>query len=169
MSFYKTNAPAVLAAWEEESAQKAALRAEIDTFAAKFGGEGFIYADPYRFAGIKFVSVAPRDLWRAPDRDGLQWPRSSPLKGASAETKAELKALNATWRDHAPTGSIRANRVHQALGFSSHLEFLFEGLTLFVYGGFLYASTRKAMPGMTEILGSEYEAAERALLQGGDA
>lgn len=167
MSFYKTNAPAVMAAWEDDRAQRAALRAEIDAFAARFGGEGLMYSDPARFAGIKFTPTAPRDLWRAPERDGLQWPRSSPLKGASPETKAALKALNATWAEDAPAGCISSSLVYKALGFSSSLDFLFEGLTLFAHDGFLYASTRKAMPSMTEILGSEYEAAERAARQGG--
>lgn len=168
MSFYKTDAPAVLVACEEERLQKAALQAEIDTFAARFGGEGLMYADPPRFAGIKFTPAAPRDLWRAPDRNGLQWPRSAPLKGASAETKAALKALNAEWSQFVPIGRLSDDGVYKALGYSSSMDFMFEGLTLFVHDGFLYASTRKAMPSMTEILGSEYEAAKRALRQGGE-
>jgi hypothetical protein len=169
MSFYKTDAQAVLAAWEEERIQKAALQADVDAFSARFGGKGLMYADPARFAGIKFPKAAPRDLWRAPDRNGLQWPRSAPLKGATAETKAALKALNAEWDQHVPRGSVDGNDVYEALGFSSSMDFMFEGLTLFVHDGFLYASTSKAMPAMTEILGSEYEAAKQALRQGGVA
>ncbi|TDB28428.1 hypothetical protein ATCM_12620 [Stenotrophomonas sp. ATCM1_4] len=169
MSFYKTNAPAVLVAWEQESAQRVALQAAINAFSARFGGKGLMYADPARFAGIKFPTPAPRDLWRAPDRNGLQWPRSAPLKGATADTKAALKALNADWDQHVPRGSVDGNDVYEALGFSSSMDFLFEGLTLFVHEGFLYASTSKAMPALTEILGSEYEAARQAMRQGGAA
>ena len=169
MSFYKTDAPAVLVAWEERRLQKVSLQAEIDSFAARFGGEGLMYSDPARFAGIKFIPAAPRDLWRAPDRNGLQWPRSAPLKGASAETKAALKALNAEWSQFVPIGRISDDGMYEALGFNSSMDFMFEGLTLFVHGGFLYASTSKAMPAMTEILGSEYEAARQALRQGGAA
>lgn len=167
MSFYKTDAPAVLAAWEERRLQKVELQREIDTFAARFGGDGLMYSNPARFAGIKFRPAASRDMWRAPDRNGLQWPRSAPLKGASAETKAALKALNADWSQHVPVGRINDDDLYKALGFSSSMDFLFEGLALFVHGGFLYASTSKAMPAMTEILGSEYESARQALRQGG--
>jgi hypothetical protein len=167
MSFYKTNAPAVLAAWEEQHAQKVALKEKIDAFAGRFGGVGLTYADPARFAGLRFSPEAPRDLWITADRDGLQWPRRKPLKGASAETKAALKALNAEWEQFFPGERVSSDGLYQSLGFASSMDFMFEGLTLFVHDGFLYASTRKAMPAMTEILGSEFEAAERALRQGG--
>lgn len=162
MSFYKTNAPAVLAAWHEERHARAQLQAEIDAFAARFGGEGLMYAEPARLAGIKFTPAKPRDLWRAPDSNGLQMPRSAPLKGASQETKAELKALTAEWASHLPSRNIDSTAVYRALGFNSSMDFFIEGLTLFVHGGFLYASTRKAMPSMVEILGSEYDAADTA-------
>lgn len=163
MSFYKTNDAAVLAAWNEEKQAKTQLQAEIDAFAARFGGEGLMYADPARLAGIKFTPAKPRDLWRAPDGNGLQVPRSAPLKGATPETKAALKALIAEWASHLPERKIDTNAVYRALGFSSSMDFFIEGLTLFVHGGFLYASTRKTMPAMTEILGSEYERADAAV------
>lgn len=162
MSFYKTNDPAVLEAYEKERSDKALLQAEVDAFAHRFGGKGLVYADPARLAGIKFTPAKPRDLWRAPDGNGLQWPRSSPLKGATAETKAALKALQAEWNEHMPTRKIDTNAVIRALGFSSSCDFFFEGLTLFRHEGFVYASTSKAMPRMTEILGSEYEQAKAA-------
>ncbi|WP_153164361.1 hypothetical protein [Stenotrophomonas nematodicola] len=162
MTYYKTNDPAVLTAWEQERAGKAELQAEIDAFAARFGGEGLMYADTARLAGIRFSPAKPRDLWRSPDHNGLQWPRSAPLKGATAETKAALKALQAEWNDHLPAREIDTNAVYRALGFSSSLDFLFEGLRLFRANGFVYASTKKAMPRMTEILGSEYELAKAA-------
>ncbi|MFK3846641.1 hypothetical protein [Stenotrophomonas sp. NPDC078853] len=160
MSFFKTNDPAVLEAWHAEKAAKAELQAEIDTFAQRFGGEGLMYADPPVLAGIKFRPAMPRDLWRAPDNNGLQVPRSSPLKGATAETKAAIKALQGEWAEHLPSRKIDTNGVYRALGFDNSLDFFIEGLTMFMHDGFLYASTRKAMPSMTEILGSEYSAAE---------
>lgn len=162
MSFFKTNDPAVLAAWHAEKAAKAELQAEIDTFAQRFGGEGLMYADPPVLAGIKFRPAMPRDLWRAPDNNGLQVPRSSPLKGATAETKAAIKALQAEWTEHLPARKIDTDGVYRALGFNNSLDFFLEGLSLFLHDGFLYASTRKAMPSMTEILGSEYDAAYTA-------
>lgn len=162
MSFYKTNDPRVLAAFEQERAAKALFQGEVDAFAARFGGKGLMYADPARLAGIKFSPPKPRDLWRAPDSNGLQWPRSSPLKGAAAETKAALKALQAEWQQHLPTREIDTDAVYRALGFSSSCDFFFEGLTLFRSNGFVYASTSKVMPRMTEILGSEYEHAKAA-------
>lgn len=162
MSFFKTNDPAVLAAWHAEKAAKAELQAEIDAFAQRFGGEGLMYADPPVLAGIKFRPPMPRDLWRAPDNNGLQLPRSSPLKGATTETKAAIKALQAEWAEHLPTRKIDTDGVYRALGFNSSLDFFLEGLSLFLHDGFLYASTRKAMPSMTEILGSEYDAAYTA-------
>lgn len=162
MSFYKTNDPAVLEAYEKERADKALLQAEVDCFAARFGGKGLVYADPARLAGIKFTPAKSRDLWRAPDRNGLQWPRSSPLKGATPETKAALKALQAEWIEHLPTRKIDTNAVIRALGFGSSCDFFFEGLIFFRHDGFVYASTSKAMPRMTEILGSEYEHAKAA-------
>lgn len=162
MSFYKTNDPAVLEAYEKERSDKALLQADVDSFAARFGGKGLVYTDPARLAGIRFSPPKPRDLWRAPDGNGLQWPRSAPLKGATAETKAALKALQAEWIEHLPTRDIDTNAVIRALGFSSSCDFFFEGLTLFRSGGFVYASTSKAMPRMTEILSSEYEHAKAA-------
>jgi len=160
MSYYKTNDAAVLAAYEQERSDKELLQAEIEAFAARFGGKGLMYADPARLAGIKFSPARPRDLWRAPDSNGLQWPRSTPLKGATAETKAALKALQAEWQMHLPARDIDTNAVYRALGFSSSCDFLFEGLTLFRSNGFVYASTKKAMPRMKEVLGSEYELAK---------
>lgn len=169
MSFYKTNAPAVLAAWKEEHAAREKLQAEVDAFAARFGGQGRLYADPARFAGLMFRPAKPRDLWRAPDTDGLQVPRSAPLKGATAETKELLKALQAEWLAHRPMGRVSRDPIYQTLGFTNSMDFMFEGLTLFVHDGFLYASTRKAIRSMTEILGSEYHAAESALRSSGGA
>jgi len=85
-----------------------------------------MYADPARLAGIKFSPARPRDLWRAPDNNGLQWPRSAPLKGATAETKAALKALQAEWQMHLPARDIDTNAVYRALGFSSSCDFCFK-------------------------------------------
>jgi hypothetical protein len=169
MSFYKTKDPNVLAAWNEEHAARAKLQAEADAFAERFGGNGRLYADPARFAGLTFSPAKPRDLWRAPDHNGLQWPRSVPLRGATAETKEALKALQAEWLAHLPSGRVSREPIYRALGFSSSMDFLLEGLTLFVHDGILYASTRKTIRSMTEILGSEYHTAESALRSAGGA
>ncbi len=121
-----------------------------------------MYSDPPRFAGIIFTPAKSRDLWRAPDRLGLQLPRSAPLKGATAETKAELKRLQAVWSEF-PAESLDDDAVCKALGFNNSLDFIWGGLTLFVHDGWLYASCGRAMPQLTEILGSEYEAAREGL------
>lgn len=161
--YFKTNSPAVMAAWAKDRDDRAALQAKIDAFASRFGGKGMMYSDPPRFAGIIFAQAKPRDLWRAPDRLSLQVPRSSPLKGASAETKAELKRLQAEWEEHRPTERLTDDGVYKALGFSSSMDFIWGGLTLFVYDGWLYAQSGTAMPQLTEIVGSEFEAARAGL------
>jgi len=161
MSFYKTNAPNVMAAWAAERQAVATLRVAVEEFATKYGATGHTYSDPVRFAGLRFNPPMPRDLWRAPDRHGLQCPRTTPLKGATAETKAALKALNAEWDLHVPDAQVDSKALYAALGVSWG-DFLFSGLTLFEQGGWLYAETSAAMPCMTEILGSEYEQAKAA-------
>ncbi|HEL4110781.1 TPA: hypothetical protein UM343_000902 [Stenotrophomonas maltophilia] len=161
MSFYKTNDPAVLAAWSAGRQEIATLRAAVNEFAAKYGATGHTYSEPVRFAGLRFPTEMPRDLWRAPDRNGLQCPRSTPLKGATAETKAALKALRAEWDLHVPDAKVSSDRLYEALGVDWG-DFLFTGLTLFEHDGHLYAETGAGMPRMTEILGSEYQLAKLA-------
>lgn len=163
MSYYKTNDPAVLAAWAKNKADRAELQAKVDAFAARFGGKGLMYADPARFAGIKFPVPLGRDRWTAPDEHGLQRPRSRPLKGASPETKASLKELNAEWQEHYPDGRVSVDPIYKAMGHHSSLDFILGGVNLFVHDGWLYAKTgHEKMPKLTEILGSEYDAALQA-------
>lgn len=162
MSYYKTNDPKVLAAWEAEQAERKALQAKIDAFAARFGGQGKMYQDPAHFAGIIFTPAKPRDLWRHPDMYRLQVPRAKPLKGASTETKDALKALNAEWKEHYPTGTVDSDPFYQSLGCNSSMDFIFGGLTLFVHDGWVYLKAGIKMPKLTEILGSEFDAARAA-------
>lgn len=162
MNYYKTNDPAVLAAWETERAEHKALQAKIDTFAARFGGRGLMYTEPACFAGIIFKAPLGRDQWTAPDQYGLQRPRAKPLKGASPETKAALKTLNAEWQEHYPTGTVDSDPFYQSLGCNSSMDFIFGGLTLFVHDGWVYLKCGIKMPQLTEILGSEFDAARAA-------
>jgi len=161
VSFYKTNDDKVLRAWSWTSAAVKALRAATDDFAAQYGGTGHNYSDPVRFAGIRFNPPKPRALWRCPDKHGLQVPRSAPLKGATADEKAALKALQAEWDVHVPDAQVTWEKVHRALDVSWG-DFVFTGLTMFEHNGWLYAKTGAPMPRMTEILGSEFEAAQVA-------
>lgn len=163
MSYYKTNDPEVMAAWKKDRTDRAALQTKIDAFAARFSGKGLMYAEPARFAGINFPVLMDRNLWCAPDSNGLQRPRSKPLKGASTEIKTALKTLNTVWQVHMPTGQVRSDQLYKAMGHGNSLDFVFGGITLFVHDGWLYAKTGyEKMPKLTEILGSEYEAAHEA-------
>ncbi len=162
MSYFKTNAPGVLKAWHQEREAVAALRAEARTFAARFGGTECLYGDPARFAGLRFQPPAPRDLWRLPDRDGIQCPRSAPRRGATAETKEAHARLLAEWKANVPTARVDSNALYAALGVGWGDFLLCGGLVMFEHGGWLYAKTGADMPCMTEILGSEYEAARKA-------
>lgn len=161
MSFFKTNDPVVMAAWNKEKAAYAALRKAADEFAARYAGTGHLYSNPSRFAGVRFHPPKPRDLWRAPDSHGLQCPRTRPLKGASASTREELKALNADWMAHVPKERVDSDELYRTLGVSWG-DFLLSGLEMFQHGGWLYAKTGTQMKSMTEILGSEYSAASEA-------
>lgn len=161
MSFFKTNDPEVMAAWNKESAAHSELRKAADEFAARYGGTGHLYSSPVRFAGVKFTPPKPRDLWRAPDNHGLQCPRTRPLTGASASTREELKALNADWMAHVPEERVDSNELYRTLGVSWG-DFFFSGLEMFQHGGWLYAKTGTHMKRMTEIMGSEYSVASEA-------
>lgn len=164
MSYYKTNDPAVLTAWEKYTADRKALQAKVDAFSARFRGEGLLYRHPASFAGIKFPNyTVSKALWRNPDSNGLQRPRKNPLPGAGAETKRALKALNADWDENAPKDSISMHPVFQAMGHCNSLDFIIGGISLFVHDGWLYAETGSVKtPKLTEILGSEWEAAREA-------
>lgn len=161
MSFFKTNDPEVMAAWHKEMVAFAALRKAADEFATRYGGTGHLYSNPGRFAGVKFSPPKPRELWRAPDCNGLQCPRTKPLTGSSASTREELKALNADWLAHVPRKLVDSDELYRTLGVDRS-DFVFSGLEMFQHGGWIYAKTGTHMKRMTEILGSEYSAASEA-------
>lgn len=161
--YYKTNDPAVLAAWEADRQARVDFKKKVDSFAAYFGGEGMIYSNPVRFAGIKFKGDLPKELWCARDSNGLQRPRMTAPKGASMEQKKAIKHMRDHWMKHVPKDVLRDDDLYKALGHSNSLDFLFGGLTMFLHDGWVYAKTGSvAMPALTEIMGSEYEEAERA-------
>ena len=157
--YYKTNAPAVLTAFRQGHADRLALQAQIDAFAARFSAKSGALREPGIFAGLRFGARPPSVHWRAPDFNGLQWLRNSPSKGATPEQRIDHAALLSEWRAHMPTHRVDDSPLYRALGYTSSLDFALSGLAMFVRGDWFYAATSKPMPAMAEILGSEYAAA----------
>lgn len=158
--YYKTNNPAVLAAWATLHNDKCILQAQIDAFAQRFGATAGVQREPGHFAGLRFAQRPPAVHWRKPDFNGLQWLRNAASKGASAEQRAQHAVLLADWHAHFPTHRVDDRPLYRAIGYSSGLDFALSGLVMFVRGDWFYAATSKPMPELLEILGSEYAAAK---------
>ena len=165
MSYYKINSIEANKAWDEYQAEAKALRDRCKAFAALFGGEPVMYGDPVRMGGIAFNGNVDSDLWIMFDkRRGYCQPRRKPRKGASPEVKVNLKANVERWTQGLPLKTVSFCPVYKAIGKNNSMDFIFSGLTIFRRGDWIYAKTgAEVIPMMTEILGSEFEEAYKAV------
>jgi len=162
MSYYKTNDPAVLAAYQSLKAQTAVLRQQAKIFGDRFGGEGLVYfsASSRRFAGVRFLHQQPLDIWTAWDKDGMQRPRRKAKAGTPQDRRDALKELIAEWEANAPTELVPMDPFFQSVG-TDWGNVMFNGASWFQRGEWIYFKTGLKLTAQ-EILGSEFEAAEKA-------
>ena len=172
MAYYKTSDAGVLAAWKayRESADR--LQVLGEDFAKRFVGATSLFQTSFHsgrnFYGLKFSPAMPQPLWTKPDpkADNSQFPRASLPPGTKGEErkalKAELQKLQDEFKAHKPNDKADLQPFLDAIGLGGGALF-FNSYKQVVTPECIYIST-SARPGavMTEILGSEFEAAEKS-------
>lgn len=165
--FFKTNKEEVIAAFNKFTADRIALRAASDAFAAEYDAEAVILGDATSvyFGGINFKnnSVVNREVWRKPDR---QFKTSSlrvkpTKKEFQSEFDAELERWKALKEKYFPNGTtVKKTNFYKTLGFDWG-DLFFSSFACFEYQGYLYIETSlsRVAENAIEILGSEYEEA----------
>ncbi|MDB5997196.1 MAG: hypothetical protein JWP42_4332 [Pseudomonas sp.] len=172
MAYYKTSDPCVLQAWKSYLAQAAAIDAAGHEFAKGYPGAKALFSTCFhsgrQFFGLKFNPAMPQPLWTKPDhKAGMsQFPRASLPSGIKGDERkklaAELKTLNETFRANRPEGKADLEEFLESMGLSSGALF-FSSFKQIVVGDVIYISTTATVSDvMTEIFGSEFEAAESA-------
>jgi len=179
MSYFKVEAPAALAAWDEVDAQNKALQKAGREFAALFGGIAvFQYSVTSRwFTGIRINHLPAGhepQLWTVPTpKTGWSsvplrnFPRSKSWGvGADiAAIKQQHADLVALWDEKRPTVRVEKEGLLKALGYDWG-TLVFAGFEYFRFGDAVYINTSAAPAteaGAVEILGSVYDAARRDL------
>lgn len=172
MAYYKTSDAGVLAAWKTYREGCDRLQVLADAFAATFpGAKALVSTDWHsgkRFYGLSFNPRMPQPLWTKPDeKTGFsQFPRRSLPPGTKGEERkalnAELKKLNEDFKERKPKEKVDMQPFLESIGLGGGVLF-FAGCKLVFVEDVLFVST-SAKPNevMTEILGSEFEAAEKA-------
>lgn len=165
-SFYKTTDASVLAAHASFEAAKNDLIEKANALGKEFDGKPKFCSDVHRFKCAHLVlnnyhQREDKDLWTKPDQNYLSAPRRGKVKG---KTK-EQKELQDRYWDMFPE-PVEANPLYESMGLNWG-ELLFGGgFTMFAHDGAIYLRTgAKVGPMMTEILGSEFNAAEQNLRQ----
>ncbi|CAM0093722.1 hypothetical protein VPHK45_0048 [Vibrio phage K45] len=188
--YFKTNDPLVVAAHSELVADSERLVENCKKFAAQFGGVNLMSTSMTgrSFSGLVMDDWRLREdnhLWTVPDSHNATRPRSTisvknfkqklSLKGLSAdEIKVELKKAKADLVEL--TSKYYDNREDmEPVSFDPFFKsfgtdwgnLMFSGLRWFPHDGHIYFETGADFRDrMTEILGSEFEAAEAAQKEG---
>lgn len=169
MAYYKTSAPTVLAAWNAYQEQVDLLQKKGDEFAALFPNAKALFSTDIhsgrRFYGLAFTPAAPQPLWtKADHKCGYeQRPRNSLPAGIKGDErkalKAELDQLSERYKANRPKDKAELEPFLAAMGLGGGKLF-FAGYKQVVKDGVVYISTSaKPSEMMTEILGSEFDAA----------
>ncbi|WHM52765.1 hypothetical protein vBVpaS1601_72 [Vibrio phage vB_VpaS_1601] len=173
--YYKTNKPEILAQVQRINNERDALKEAADKVAEQFDAKAMTrtsmhgasfgglvlnnYENVDLFKGRTSPDREDKHLWTKPDRNNISRPRSS-ITGK--ENKAALKEL--TERYNAAVASIPKvdfEPFFESLG-TNWGNLAFSGLNWFEQDGFIYfVSSQDFSEVATEILGSEYETAER--------
>lgn len=172
MAYYKTSDAGVLAAWKTYVEGCDRLKVLADEFAATFpGAEALMQTDWHSgksFYGLKFKPPMPQPLWTKPDPKAgqSQFPRQSLPPGTKGEErkalKDELTKLREDFKARKPKDKADMQPFLEAMGLGGGALF-FASYKHIVRDDCIYVST-SAKPNdvMTEILGSEFEAAEKS-------
>lgn len=167
MSYFKFSTAESLAAYKEMIRQEQELKRVCQSFCALFGGKPVYFrsAADTRFSGIKFDGVPYNgaELWTKPvPRDSfVQYPR----KRVPAALREKSEALHAIWNEQRPDYKADKEAFYQSIGLDWG-NLLFSGFTMFLHDDVIYVSagaTPKPEAGGIEILGSEYNAARKAV------
>lgn len=164
--YYKTTDSNVLAAHAAFNAAKEALIEKANALGKEFDGKPKFSSDVNRFKCAHLVlnnyhQREDKDLWTKPDQNSLSAPRRGKVKGKAKEQKE----LQDRYWGMFPE-SVNANPLYESMGLNWG-ELLFGGgFTMFAHGGAIYLRTgAKVGQMMTEIIGSEFDAAEQSLRQ----
>lgn len=170
MSYWKFTSAEALAAWDDMERQEEELKAQGSTFAALFGGKP-VYQKTmcdWRFYGVLFFGRAygHEDLWTkgTNKNGGARQPRVK----VPASLKRESEALWQLWNDQRPHITADREAFYESIGLDWG-NMLFSGFASFRHEDVIYVetgATPKPEAGGVEILGSEYDAAQRAAKAG---
>lgn len=172
MAYYKTSDAGVLAAWKTYREEADRLQVLGNEFAKRYEGASPLFSTSFhsgrRFFGLKFKPEMPQPLWTKPDpkAEGSQFPRSSLPPGTKGDErkamKIELTKLREDFNEHKPKGEADMQPFLDSMGLGGGALF-FGSYKHIAKDDCLYVSTSaKPSSVMTEILGSEFEAAENA-------
>ncbi|WP_421180390.1 hypothetical protein [Aeromonas enteropelogenes] len=168
--YYKTIDAGVLAAHANFEAAKNALFEKANALGKEFNGTPKFSSDVNRFKCAHLVlnnyyQREDKDLWTKPDKHSLSAPRRGKVKG---KTK-EQEALRERYWEMFPE-PVNTNPLYESMGLNWGDLLFGGGFTMFAHDGAIYLRTGAEVgPMMTEILGSEFEAAERNLKAGSNA
>ena len=172
MAYYKTSDAGVLAAWKAYMESADRLQALGDEFAKRYEGASALCSTRIHsgrnFYGLKFNPPMPQPLWTKPDpkAEGAQFPRQSLPSGFKGDErkalKDELTTLQESFKEHRPKEKADLQPFMDAMGLGGGALF-FSSYKHVAKDDCIYVSTSaKPSDVMTEILGSEFEAAEKA-------
>ena len=171
MAYYKTSDAGVLAAWKTHREEADRLQVLGNEFAKRYEGASAMFSTSFhsgrRFFGLKFNPAMPQPLWTKPDHKagGSQFPRQALPPGTKGDErkalKLELTQLREDFNEHKPKGEADMQPFLYSMGLGGGALF-FGSYKHVAKDDCLYVSTTaKPSSLMTEILGSEFEAAEK--------
>lgn len=169
MAFYKTNAPTVLAAYDEFVKENEGVAEEAKAFADLFGGKPIYRFDfgGRRFYNLRFEPAADIDLWTKPNPDAgnAQHPRSALPKSVKGDRRKllarELAALNDKFTGNYPRRKADLDAFWGAMGTDWGILLLHGAGFFAAADNTIYVKTSAPLNDcMTEILESEYRKAE---------
>lgn len=172
MAYYKTSDTGVMATWQVYREESDRLQLLGEEFAKRYEGATALFSTSMysgrSFYGLKFSPAMPQPLWTRPDpkAEGSQFPRQCLPPGTKGDErkalKVELTKLREDFNEHKPKGKADMQPFLEAMGLGGGAMF-FNSYRHIAKADCLYVST-SAKPSnvMTEILGSEFEAAEKA-------
>lgn len=167
--YYRASTPETRAAWSTYRSECQAIKEAAEAFAARFDGARPVYSgfgSGKHFYGLTFDPPMPPDIWTIPKAESgsTQRPRSRIVSKASigkAERMAELRRVQAIFRDHEPKRRARLDPVFTALGTHWGNLFLL-GYQLAERDGALYVATPLDLgEPCVEITGGEFYTATK--------
>jgi hypothetical protein len=164
MSYYKTNHPGVLAEYKQVQDAKIKRNKEIKAFEELFGGTAIVATSitGSEFAGLRFNPYKSIDLWTVPAKDRYMTQRlRAKVPKALRDEHTELVKK---WNDNAPKTKVSYDHLYKSIGTDwGSVAFSSGRFKFFEFNGFFYVETsRQLAEFMIEILGSEFNIAEKS-------